>query len=48
MNAAFNANKKHMQELEKTFHKVAGQDLILQSKDVPDSDWKERLSRFKR
>ena len=46
MNAAFNANKKHINHLEKEFHKIAGHNHIVNT--PPDSDWKSKLLRFKR
>lgn len=48
MNAAFNANKKHVKELEKTFHKIAGHTALVDAHAKPDTDWKSRVLRFKR
>jgi heme oxygenase len=48
MNAAFHGNKKHIQNLEKSFQNILGNNKLEQALNTPDSDWKSRLSRFKR
>jgi len=50
MNAAFSGNKKLVDALEKRFQEIQnnkGMVAVLEN-TKPDSDWKERLSRFKR
>jgi len=45
VNAAFSGNKKHMQNLERGFQKLIGQEEIKWEKTP---NWKERLNRFRR
>jgi len=50
MNAAFSGNKEHVKDLEKKFQKIFGNKILGNALEnvKPDSDWKSRLSRFKR
>lgn len=50
MNAAFQGNKKHIEQLEKRFQMIVGNNTLeaaLQN-SKPDPDWQSRLNRFKR
>lgn len=50
MNAAFSGSDDYIKKLEKTYQKIQGNKQILKSLEntKPESDWKERLGRFKR
>lgn len=44
--AAFSGNKEHFDKLKKLYDNLSGSGLIIIKK--PDSNWEERMGRFKR